>query len=445
MSNVEPGWRAAGADTIVFVGSEHRSLVAIDRATGSKKWALEAPDGIVPESLVAVGDQMLYAHGSGVTSSVGAATGRERWRTMIQDDVTEAVAGDGAVVVLGHRLHGLDAATGRPLWTADRLDDSPTPPDRRALAVHRGLVARSRPGAVEGLDPRTGAVRETWRFPAAVGVPTPRLEEIWDLGDALAARAGGHGLVVWRNERAEVVPLPGGAVADVAARVALLTGGGEFFSTTAVAFGPGQTAGSGPIPSVVAPSREPPERCDWDDSIAAIRRAHLDVALPRGPYVRHRDDLFKPAGLVFSLGLTDGVLRSIPPDGRAGRPLADGIQDTPPMAFDAGHVYAVARRANASVVLRVPRGGGAVRELFTSDHPPQAIAVNDTRIFLASRNGEILSVALREGGAPSVVARERPTSPCGETFRLEWAGDSLVWIGADHPGGEFGSLWSVRL
>lgn len=477
-------------------------LVAVDPQTGARRWRLEiAMSAMVQPAHDA--DTAYFAFnglGLGHVLAVDVASGRERWRTMIPDDVSHAAVVGEVVVALGHHIHGLAADTGEPLWQAERLDDDPPSPEGRSLLVHRGLIIRPRPGAVDGLDPTSGDVAMTRALPTSGGAQPFAALPV--LGDPL-------------------VPQP-------------------------------------PVDVDAAPDRSRRRECAWDRSIAPARPAHLGVGLPRGAYVRHRDHVFFASGQVLGIPLIGGhlrwlgideapdriavdddfvywaecnraagcagdrrdwslvrvarfdarrfalarglepvnqlaaaaghlywssasglhrmprdggridtvwrgarvtqmvvaddvllftagaVLRAMPLDGGAPAVLARTIEETLPPTFDATHVYAATRPgATGSIVIKVPRRGGRVRRVAAFDRAPQAMAAGEDRLFVAIRNGEILSVGV-DGGEVSLVAGEEATSPCGETWRLEVAGDSLLWIGADRPGDAYGNLWRFK-
>jgi hypothetical protein len=450
-------------------------IAAIDLATGARRWFLDSPPGIMAQ--LAHDDHAVYIASHdfdfGRVRAIDAASGRERWRALVPDEVTHAAIVDGVVIALGLHIHGLAADSGEILWQADRLDEDRPDPRDRQLLVHQRVVLRPRDGAIDGLDPRTGRVARTWTVPATVAGRRHKGLRFWSAGDALVAYVEYFedvpgSLVVWRPDGAQVLPLPAGWISRVEDQLALLTDD-EWVTTRALHLGPVAVPAIDPIPVVSAPRDEPEPECEWDDSLGAARKAHLEMGLPQAPYIRHRDALYVASDMVFRMELVGalrwlgivgappdiavdddfiagGDLRWLPVSGRSPRVLATGIDDISPVAFDTGYIYVVGRpRGGAAIrdLLAVPRGGGRPRRLLESDAPFQAIAAGEEQIFVAARDGEILAVGKKDGGPAHVAARAKPTHPCGETWRLDVVGDSLRWIGAYRPGARSGILWRL--
>ncbi len=200
-STADQVWSSpALGDGALFVGSQAKSLFAVDAATGASKWGFAANAAIVDSPAVADGrvfigsfDNNLYAldeksgaklwsflTGGPLVSSptisegtvyvgsndffvyaIDAATGGYIWRFKTGERVwSTPVIVDGVLYVGSHdhHLYALDAATGELIWqfaTGERVRSSPTVIEG---IVYFGSYDRN----VYALDAATG--RELWRF-----------------------------------------------------------------------------------------------------------------------------------------------------------------------------------------------------------------------------------------------------------------------------------------
>ncbi len=154
-----------------------RQLVAIDTANGETLWSKETK--VSPLSLVADATQVAFHDGEAVVR-LNPATGEESWRNteasrrslfefnygprlVLHENVVLYAGGDG-------KKMGLDAKTGKTLWTAgDPRSGYKSPQD---LMVASGLVwtapltSGGDSGVFTGLDPLSGEVRK--EFPPTV-------------------------------------------------------------------------------------------------------------------------------------------------------------------------------------------------------------------------------------------------------------------------------------
>ncbi len=161
--------------------------VALDLATGQRKWSFDAPEGNVLEGAFGVRDWVLYLIASGHGKStrevwaVDMRTKTVRWRSPSETEELY-VPDTGSLIYTrspgaGGDIAALDLATGATVWS--RAGD----PGVYATAVGSGLVG----GAVlvsdgvhtvSGLDPKTGAA--LWSTPA-LSYPT---DTVFGSGDA---------------------------------------------------------------------------------------------------------------------------------------------------------------------------------------------------------------------------------------------------------------------
>jgi len=113
----------------VFVGSDDRSLHAVDARTGETDWTF--PTGAPVGSAPAVDGALAYVGGrDGIVYAIDAGTGTERWRFpgAAGEEFGSPVVAAGVAYVAAQtgRLYALDAATGRLLWKHD-LKGEPAP------------------------------------------------------------------------------------------------------------------------------------------------------------------------------------------------------------------------------------------------------------------------------------------------------------------------------
>jgi outer membrane protein assembly factor BamB len=168
LASGEERWRvdgvaplASGADFVVgrAGGPESRTLVALDRRSGTQRWSTVVPGeylgGVAADStvvLVTVGE---------TTVAYDAATGARRWEApfaqasdtyavRIIDGVATGVTGTGSNP---NAIQAFDVATGRPLWT------SPASPVQRPEPTDGNVYVDVGDGGVGALDPTTGRLR----------------------------------------------------------------------------------------------------------------------------------------------------------------------------------------------------------------------------------------------------------------------------------------------
>jgi polyvinyl alcohol dehydrogenase (cytochrome) len=231
-----PGANSARAQPAIaggrlFVGSESGGVYALDARTGCTHWMYQAQHGIRTavsigpyKSGSAAGTAVYFADGGAVAYAVDVVTGREIWRTKVDDHTYASATGsptlhDGRLYVtvagVGEEGQGgraqyqcctfrgsvtaLDASTGRVIWKSYTITEEPKPraknkegvqtwgpagggiwsaptidPARRAIYVTTGNgyaePAQPTTDAVLALDIETGRIR--WVF-------QPTAYDIW--------------------------------------------------------------------------------------------------------------------------------------------------------------------------------------------------------------------------------------------------------------------------
>jgi outer membrane protein assembly factor BamB len=157
-------------DDTVYVGSNDRTLYALDATSGDQKWSFSALDGIrstpaVVDGTVYVGsdDNRLYA--------LDAASGKEQWHFEDEFAVDSSPTVTDGTVYVGNgneKLYALDADTGDTEWVFEISGGMATTP-----AVVDGLVygvSGGHPGKVYAVDAATGT--EQWRFTTVIKLYT---------------------------------------------------------------------------------------------------------------------------------------------------------------------------------------------------------------------------------------------------------------------------------
>jgi outer membrane protein assembly factor BamB len=128
--DLEPTSAPVIAGDRVFVGSDDRSLHALDARTGDTAWTFRTGAPVVAAPTVDAA--LVYVGGQdGVVYAIDARTGAERWRFRgaAGEEFSSPVVAAGVVYAVGGtgRIYALDAATARLLWKHD-LEGEPAPP-----------------------------------------------------------------------------------------------------------------------------------------------------------------------------------------------------------------------------------------------------------------------------------------------------------------------------
>ena len=147
---------------MVFVSDENQ-VHALDSATGESAWSFEAgdADGDIVQDPPAGSNGMVYLRSYSAAYALEESTGKQRWKYDIDYDFwgRPPVIVDGVwTMVEPDVLHGLDAATGRLLWSFEG--------DRAAFVsgVSEGMVFVTGDEAFHALDAATG--KELWSLDA---------------------------------------------------------------------------------------------------------------------------------------------------------------------------------------------------------------------------------------------------------------------------------------
>ncbi|HEU5056470.1 MAG TPA: PQQ-binding-like beta-propeller repeat protein [Kofleriaceae bacterium] len=198
---------AAGGGAAVFPSESGRGLLAVDLASGRRRWEIEVAD-LVPHSLVVSDELAVFSRRSGEVTAVALADGARRWSTDLGCAFAWPAAGDGLVA------GACDALTGRPVRHAVAAVDLATGARRIRLDVPDGLAsapgidgravyfARSQgqAGVVIAVDRASG--RERWRTALPQPVSAARV-----VGDVVVARGfdtfglrAADGRHLWRAE-----------------------------------------------------------------------------------------------------------------------------------------------------------------------------------------------------------------------------------------------------
>ncbi|MEU1210769.1 PQQ-binding-like beta-propeller repeat protein [Nocardia sp. NPDC005825] len=163
--------------TLVVPGMEPDAagdrVVAVDLASGQRKWVFDAPEGVTVAGVYGVRDQVLYLiateHGGKGREAwaVDMASKTVRWRVPCESDGL-TVPESGSLLYnqkpgSGGDIVALDRETGETAWS--RAGDSAVSASTIASGLVKGAVLAS-DGAhtVSGLDPKTGAA--LWTTPA---------------------------------------------------------------------------------------------------------------------------------------------------------------------------------------------------------------------------------------------------------------------------------------
>lgn len=148
------------------------AVVSLDAASGRERWRVLLDDFVCEGVFPAATGSGLYvtarrwdANGTdeGRLFSLDAATGRERWRVSGQPFCAVSAEG-GQVYALDDALRAFDAASGTELWRFGH-DDCNSMGSNEAPTVVRGIVYHGTglfDGYLVALDARTGT--ERWRF-----------------------------------------------------------------------------------------------------------------------------------------------------------------------------------------------------------------------------------------------------------------------------------------
>lgn len=169
---------------IVYTVGGSGVLYALDAATGEEQWQYDADKGMTdnlysPTAAPVVNGNMVYLTFTDINSGTvmqafDLTTQTVKWSNARAAETYSAPSIAGNVLVQGgldFKIHGLDAATGEPLWEAE------TGGIIFSAAAVTGNVAYigSTDRTLYGFDTRTGEI--LWRFPARGGVSSPVISD----------------------------------------------------------------------------------------------------------------------------------------------------------------------------------------------------------------------------------------------------------------------------
>jgi len=181
------GWPWMGDGMVVIptlVSGGSGGCVALDRATGARRWSYQerGADGV---AVASAGPDVYCALGDGVVVAIERATGARRWRAVLEPSVSRSLASvsERSAFAVDSTTHTLALTVwfaGHPYLSLRRLD---TGAERglvdlldagsasSPVAIRPGLLAvgASEPGHVCTIDLRPQPVRA----PACVAVPAP--------------------------------------------------------------------------------------------------------------------------------------------------------------------------------------------------------------------------------------------------------------------------------
>jgi outer membrane protein assembly factor BamB len=200
----EGGKPGVGNEAEQVAGTDR--LMALDAATGQRLW--QTPSNAISQHCVAIEDGRVFFHSLDHLVCLDLRTGKERWRTSSQSiygplfNTSETmVAFGGRVFFSGRELEAFSAETGERLWSTKALKGPGryTPPD---LFVASGCVwaGHASDAFVEGLDPQTGAVKQT--------VDLQKLINPWHHYRCYRSKATDRYLI-WPKQGAEFIDLQG--------------------------------------------------------------------------------------------------------------------------------------------------------------------------------------------------------------------------------------------
>jgi outer membrane protein assembly factor BamB len=157
-------WQAARplvADGVVYIGAADGGFVAVDAATGARKWRFASRDKIRAGAAID-GERVVFGSADHFVYALDRASGAERWRYDTGADVDATpVLHDGRVLVgnRGYGLHSLAADSGKLIWKlffwGSWVESTPV--------VHDGVIyiGASDLRRVSAIDPKDGHV--LWR------------------------------------------------------------------------------------------------------------------------------------------------------------------------------------------------------------------------------------------------------------------------------------------
>ena len=145
----------------IYVAAANGTVAALDAATGKRRWKTDV-DTELSGGVGAGGDLVLVGNTRGRVIAMESATGRELWRASVSSEVLAPPAADWDVVVvqtLDGKVTGLDAATGARRWTHDSSNPLLTLRGTAAPVLSEGVAyAALASGRIVAIKADTGTV-----------------------------------------------------------------------------------------------------------------------------------------------------------------------------------------------------------------------------------------------------------------------------------------------
>jgi outer membrane protein assembly factor BamB len=151
-------------------------VICLDLATGKTLWKCSSPGeptGRMASSTPCVAGGRVYALGSTQVHAVDAASGKPLWSAPlpVKGPASSPLVVDGTLVVNDGKLAALDAATGKPLWTQPKAGGGNSSPVAWTSAQGTVVICNGR-GVVAGVDLKSGKL--LWTTPGG-GDCTPAI------------------------------------------------------------------------------------------------------------------------------------------------------------------------------------------------------------------------------------------------------------------------------
>jgi outer membrane protein assembly factor BamB len=163
---------AAYRNGTIFFGSYDDRVYAVDARTGRERWSAEGEANFYATPAVAYG-RVYVGNTDGRVYAFGARSGRLLWARSTGGYVYAAAGVWNKTVYVGshsERFYALDAGTGDVRWSFDAGDRV-----AGAATILDGVVYFSTTGRTHGLDARSG--RRLWTFPDGKFTPVVADEE----------------------------------------------------------------------------------------------------------------------------------------------------------------------------------------------------------------------------------------------------------------------------
>lgn len=149
--------RPVQADGTIFVGSGNGGFVAVDEATGQRRWRFDTRGRIRTGAAIA-GEHVVFGGSDQFVYALRRDTGQEAWRLDTGAPVDATPVVDGGKVLVGNRGVGLlsiDLATGKPDWRSyfwgSWVESTPTVVDG---VIYIGSSDLRRVSAIDPVDGR---------------------------------------------------------------------------------------------------------------------------------------------------------------------------------------------------------------------------------------------------------------------------------------------------